>query len=92
MRVIAAAILSLLGMVAVACGSNPPLPTYTPLATHTPAATYTPLPTYTPLATHTPIATYTPLLTHTPLSTPLHSHTHHSLPEMNWKSSCCSGS
>ena len=70
MRVIAAAILSLLGMAAIACGSNPPLPTYTPLATHTRAATYTPLPTYTPLTTHTPIATYTPLLTHTPLSTP----------------------
>ena len=59
-------------MAAVACGSTPPLPTYTPLATHTPAATYTPLaplPTYTPLATYTPLPTYIPLPTQTPLPT-----------------------
>ena len=72
MRTIAAAILSLLGMAAVACGSTPPLPTSTPLPTYTPLATHTPLPTYTPAATYTPLAplpTYTPLATHTPLPT-----------------------
>ena len=80
MRTIAAAILSLLGMAAIACGSTPPLPTYTPLPTLTPAATYTPLPTHTPAATYTPpapLSTLVPLATHTPLPTlaPLATHT-----------------
>ena len=82
MRTIAAAILSLLGMAAVACGSTPlptytPLPTLAPLATHTPLPTLTPAATYTPLATHTPAATYTPLPTLVPLAThtPLPTHT-----------------
>jgi len=61
-RAIAAAILSLLGMVAVACGSNPPSATDTPLATHTPAATDTPSATHTPY----PATTSSPLPTSPP--------------------------
>ena len=82
-RTIAAAILSLLGMAAAACGSTPPLPTYTPLPTLVPLATHTPLPKHTPAATYTPLAplpTYTPAATYTPLAplptyTPLATHT-----------------
>ena len=82
-------ILAFMAVGGFACGSNTPLPTYTPAATYTPLAplpTHTPAATYTPLAplpTHTPAATYTPLAplpTHTPAATytplaPLPTHT-----------------
>ena len=57
MHTIVFAILSLLGMAAIACGTNTPLPTYTPAATYTPLPTYTPYPTTSfppPTSTPTP--------------------------------------
>ena len=67
-------ILAFMAASGFACGSNTPLPTYTPAATYTPLA---PLPTHTPAATYTPLAplpTYTPAATYTPLA-PLPTHT-----------------